>query len=140
MKINIVKITALSLFAAALVAAPAAVRAADTNTPAASSHEAHAHNKKHDTLPFHGKLTAVDKTAMTLTVGKRTFEITSETKIAKDGVPATLSDAVVGETVSGAYKKGADGKLSATTVTLGKKADAENTGGAKKKKKKAAAE
>jgi hypothetical protein len=140
MKTNILKITALSLFAAALVVAPATVRAEDTNAPAASGHETKAQKKIHETLPFHGKLAAVDKTAMTITVAKRTFEITSETKISKDGIPATLGDAVVGETVSGAYKKGADGKLSATTVNLGKKPEGENPAGASKKKKKDAAE
>ena len=138
MKTNVLKITALSLFAAALVAAPAAVRAADsTNTPAVSGQETPAKHKKHESeiMPFHGKLTAVDKTAMTITVGERTFEITSETKIMKDALPAILDDAVVGEMIGGAYKKNADGKLSATSVHIGLKSD-----GATKKKKKAAVE
>src|ERR1700756_312715 len=47
--------------------------------------------------PFHGKLVAVDKVAKTITVGKRTFLITSETKIKKGGKPATLEGGVVGE-------------------------------------------
>ncbi len=72
--------------------------------------------------PFHGKLVSIDKTAKTITVGKRTFQITSETKIKKSGKPATLEDGVVGETVSGYIKPGADGKLNATTVNFGPKA------------------
>jgi hypothetical protein len=136
MKRTILKITALSLLAAAVVAAPAAMHAAETtNAPSASSQEAPAKPKKseHATLPFNGKLSAIDTNAMTLKVGSRTFEITSETKITKDALPATLADGVVGEAVGGAYKKNADGKLSATSIHFGLQSD-----GATKKKKKAA--
>ena len=137
MKRTILKITALSLFAAAMVAAPTVTRAQDaTNAPAMSGQENPVKHKKHDTMPFHGKVSAIDANAMTFTVGTQTFEVTSETMITKGGKPATLTDAVVGETAGGAYKKGADGKLSTTTVTFGAKA----TGGSgeKKKKKKSA--
>ena len=72
--------------------------------------------------PFHGKLVAVDKGAKTITVGKRTFLITSETKLKKSGKPATLEDATVGEEVSGYVKPREDGKLAATTVSFGPKA------------------
>jgi len=143
MKKNVLKITALSLFAAAIVAAPATVHAADsTNAPAASGQEAPVKHKKRqaETLPFNGKLAAMDKDAMTITVGERKFEITSETKISKDGLPATLGDAVVGEMIGGAYKKNADGKLTATSVHIGLKSDGAKSEGATKKKKKAAAE
>jgi hypothetical protein len=122
MKRTILKITALSLFAAAIVAAPAVARAQDaTNAPAMSGQETPVKHKKHDVMPFRGKLSAIDTNAMTLTVGERTFEITSETKITKDGQPATLADGVVGEMAGGAYKKGADGELSATSVHFGLK-------------------
>jgi hypothetical protein len=86
MKRQILKITTLSLFAVAILAAP-----------------------------------ALDANAMTLTVGKLTVQVTSETKITKDGKPATLADGVVGEPASGYYKKDADGKLSATTIHFGSK-------------------
>jgi hypothetical protein len=121
MKTCILKTTVLTLFAVAIVIAPASLRAADsTNAPVAGSEVApkHKHNE-HSVLPFHGKLTAIDQSAMTVTVGERTFKITSETKIMKDNVPATLADGVVGEMVGGAYKKNADGKLSATTIRFG---------------------
>ena len=128
MKTTILKITALSLFAAAIVATPTITRAQDaTNAPAMSGQETPVKHKKHDTVPFHGKLSAIDKNAMTLTVGERTFEITSDTKITKDGKPATLADGVVGEMAGGAYKKGADGKLTATTVSFGAKAAKKKT-------------
>jgi hypothetical protein len=71
--------------------------------------------------PFHGKLVALDRAAKTITVGKRTFHITSETKLKKAGKPATLDAGVVGEVVSGYVKPSPDGKLVATTVTFGPK-------------------
>lgn len=117
MKKTILTITTLSLFAAAMIALPAPAQAQDTtstNAPAAP-----VKHKKHDHSVFNGKLSAVDTNAMTLTVGERTFEITSETKITKDGKPATLADGVVGETVGGAYKKDAEGKLTATSIHFG---------------------
>ncbi len=69
--------------------------------------------------PFRGKLVALDKVKKTITVGKRTFQITSETKLFKAGKPATFDDAVVGELASGGFKLAADGKLIATKVTFG---------------------
>lgn len=157
MKTLILKITALSLFAAAMVAAPTRAQdAMSTNAPAlvdqtpmpatnppavmdqtpipntSATTNAPVKHRKHDRLVFHGKLSAVDTNAMTLTVGERTFEISSETIITKDGGPAILSDGVVGEMAGGAYKKGADGKLTATSIHFGGNADGE-----KKKKKKA---
>ncbi len=128
MKKLILKITALSLFAAAFVVASTSARAQDamsTNMPVApeSTTNAPAKHHKHDHSVFNGKLSAIDKNAMTLTVGERTFEVTSETKITKNGQPATLADGVVGEMVGGAYKKGADGKLTATSVRFRDKAE-----------------
>jgi hypothetical protein len=70
---------------------------------------------------FRGTVSLVDTNAMTFTVGKRTFNITSETRITKNGEPATLEDIAVGDKVGGAYKKDDDGKLNATTVRDGKK-------------------
>ena len=90
--------------------------------PAVDSTETPKKEKKAAAGPFHGKLVALDKMAKTITVGKRTFQVTSETKIKKAGKPATLSDGVVGEPVSGYIKPAADGKLMATTVNFGPKA------------------
>ena len=81
--------------------------------------------------PFHGRLVAVDKTAKTITVGKRTFHVTSETKIKKAGKPATLDEGVAGEEVSGYVKPKEDGKLVATSVNFGPKNKSE---GPEKKK------
>jgi len=146
------KVTAASLMAVVIAAAPVALRAQEsaTNAPApapvqsvpavqptpATQPVPPPHKpKKHDHSVFTGTLSDVDTSAMTLKVGSRTFEITSETKITKDGLPATLSDGVKGEPVSGTYKKDASGKLTAMSIHLGGKPDGE-----KKKKKKANSE
>jgi len=122
MKKQIIKFT-LGLFATAILAAPLLTRAQEnsTNPPATSGQTEPAKPKKHEGNVFRGTVNALDAKAMTLTVGKRTFEVTSETKITKNGQPAILSDIAVGDKVGGAYKKAADGKLTATTINDGKK-------------------
>ncbi len=122
MKKQIVKLT-LSLFATAIIAAPVLSRAQDnsTNPPSAPGQTEPVKPKKHEGNVFRGSVSAVDTKAMTLTVGKRTFEVTSETKITKNGQPAILSDIAVGDKIGGAYKKTDDGKLAATTINDGKK-------------------
>lgn len=124
---NISKITVLSLCAAALVAMPALSQAEGTNTPASPSQAAPAKPNKHGILPFHGNLSAVDTKAMTLTVGTLTLQVTSDTKITKDGKSATLADGVVGEPVGGAYKKTDDGKLNAISIHFGAKVEKKTT-------------
>lgn len=61
-------------------------------------------------IPFHGKLSAVDTSAQTITlVGKkstRVFHLTSTTKITDGtGAPSSLAAATVGEDVGGSYDK-----------------------------------
>ena len=72
-------------------------------------------------IPFRGKLSA--KTDSSITVGTRTFEVTSDTKINKNGKPATLADGVVGEEVAGQYRE-EGGKLNAKMIRFGAKPDA----------------
>ena len=107
-----------AIAAAALIAVPAlrAQDAASTNSPAVTA-PAPAH--KHG-LQLHGKVTAVDTAAMTVTIGSKTYNLTSETKILKEGKPATISDITVGETLRGSYKKVGD-KLNVTTIHIGEK-------------------
>lgn len=120
--------------ATAPVAAPAAPAAtaptkptpATTTTTSTTTTQA-GHNKS-GVLPFHGKLKAVDTAAMTVSIGTRTFSITSETIIIKDGKPATLADGVVGDDTGGAYKKTDDGKLVITKLRFGAKTATESTG------------
>lgn len=119
MNTSITKLSLLGLLAVALAGLPVCAGAKDVNAPAVEKKAAKA--PKSGALPFHGKLKAVDKTEKTITVGKRTFQITADTKIVKADKPATLSDGVVGEDVSGAYKTESDGKLAATKITFGPK-------------------
>jgi hypothetical protein len=122
---NIVKTAILTLLASAIIAEPAISQAQDngTNAPAASDQSTNspAKPKKHGSLVASGNASEVDTNAMTLTVGKHTFAITSETRITKNGQPAILSDIAVGDKVGVAYKKTEDGKFDAATINDGKK-------------------
>src|SRR5258708_35790873 len=110
MKKSIVRLSVLGLTAAALASAQVNLCAQSTNKATAEKkaapQTADTTNTDKSTKggPFHGKLGALDKVAKTITVGKRTFQITSATKIKKAGKPAMLEDGVVGETVSGYVK------------------------------------
>jgi hypothetical protein len=117
------------LLAGAVTATPYQLFAQATNKAAGEQKEA---SHKQLSGPFHGKLASMDKTAKTITVGKRTFHITSESKLLKAGKPATLDDAVVGEEISGGFRT-EEGKMVATKVNIGPKAT-EPKGGAKKEK------
>lgn len=125
MKRTILKLMTLGVFAAAIAVTPTSSRAADTNTPAAAPAASAAPAK------FYGPVTAVDTNAMTFTVGDQTFAVTGESQMTKDGKPATLADATVGEPARGSYTTTKAGKLDVTKVRFGKKPG----GGGKKKKK-----
>ncbi len=133
---SIVKACGLILLGCAMMATPTALLAQTTkeNATKSGAEKKPPTDKKPSAGPFHAKLTAVDRAARTITVGKRTFQITSETKFNKMGKPATLDDAVVGEEVSGYVKPNDDGKLVATKVNLGPKADTSTAKSEKKKK------
>jgi hypothetical protein len=120
MKKHILPFIITTLFAAAIAGVPTLSRAQDTNAAAPSNQTNAPVQKKHSLSVANGKVSALDATAMTLTVGKRTFEINSDTKINKDGKPAVLGDISVGDKVGISYKKSDDGKLTAMTVNDGK--------------------
>jgi Domain of unknown function (DUF5666) len=97
------------------------VAAPSTEMPAVAATNSTVKVKKPRTsLVSSGKVSAVDTNAMTLTVGKHTFDITSETRITKNGQPAVLSDIAMDDKVGVSYKK-SEGKLDATTINDGKK-------------------
>ena len=130
MKQTRIQMYLLGLAAAALIIAPINLLSQTGDKAPAEKHSAAQSTdaqKPAKAGPFHGKLAAIDKVAKTITVGKRTFQITSETKLKKAGKPATLEDGVVGGTVSGYVKPSADGKLVATTVNFGVKATGDST-------------
>jgi hypothetical protein len=119
MKKQLAKLILLGWCAAAILAAPALSRAQDaTNAPVASAPVKHKH--KRNTLPYRGYLAALDTNAMTITVGNLSLQVTSATRITKDGNPAVLADGVVGQPVSGSYKKGTDGMTNAVSIHFGK--------------------
>ncbi len=88
--------------------------------------EVAAEGKKDRAIPFRGNINEIDKSAKTITIGKekkRTFHITAETKIQRNGKEATLEDAAVGDEVGGSYRE-KDGKLQAASLRLGAKPEA----------------
>ena len=106
-------IALFAIAAAALMAVPALTLAQDATAPAAKKQPA-----------IHGKVSAVDAAAMTVTVntkkgGDQTYTVNSDTKIMKDGVAAKLADIAVGDVISGAYKEDG-GKMIATKINVGK--------------------
>jgi hypothetical protein len=112
---------AIATIALALVALP--VHETYAKKAAASPGASPAANS--DTkYPFHGKVKSVDVSGMTFTLDglkPRTFAVTADTKIMKNGAPATLKDAVVGDDVGGRTEKSPDGKLTALSVRFGPK-------------------
>jgi hypothetical protein len=96
--------------------------------------------KEKKSVPFHGKISAVDQTAKTFSIaGKekaRVFTITEATVITKDGKPGTMADLAAEEEVRGSYWKREDGSIEAKIVKLGQKTEAETSKSKKKKKEK----
>ena len=88
-----------------------------TNKPASST--------KAKSKRYSGKITSVDESAKTITFTlpggtTHTVHINSKTRpMKKNGEPATLADATVGEHVSGSYHVDDSGDWIATTVNIG---------------------
>ncbi len=116
---NILKLGALVAIAASMAAIPFVTSAQSTNAPTTEKHSKS--KKAAQGHPFHGNLSAVDKTEKTITVGKSVYQVTSETKISKDGKPAALEDGVIGEECGGYAKTNSVGKVVATTLRFGAK-------------------
>jgi hypothetical protein len=109
---------------------------ATTSSPAASPATSPAAKQATRPLPFRGKISAVDQSAKTFTLGgkegSRVFKVTDSTTIMKAGAPGTMADIVENEQARGTYFKQADGTLEAKTVRLGPKAAGEKKAKAKK--------
>ena len=123
---SILRIGALSLLAAAIAAAPAQLLAQSTNTPAADKKTAVAQKdrrpRRKPPIPSMGSWPRWTKSPKPSRWASPSTRSLPQTKITKDGKPATLEDGVVGEPVSGYVKPTDDGKMAATTVHFGAKA------------------
>jgi ribosomal protein S1 len=79
---------------------------------------------------FSGKVTAVNRSANTVTVNRKTYNVLPTTQIVRLGRPANIKDIKVGEELSGVYKNSSDGKMELLSLNLsGRAKDA--TGGSK---------
>ena len=112
---NVITLTRIGLMALAIAGVETKLNAQDGDAPAAM--QATAENQR--AYPFNGKLKAVDRDAGTITVGNRTFKLTSETRY----LQGSLEEAQLGEKVGGSYWKTADGTLTVKSVRFGSKPD-----------------
>ena len=124
MKKSIIRIAVFSLLVAALAVTSGQAFGQETKAKDKKAEKGEKAAKKQGSLPFHGKVGAVDKTAKTITVGGLVFQVTSETKITKADKPATMDAASVGEEIRGSYKKTENGKLVAVLIRIGPKPEA----------------
>ena len=81
---NVIKLTRIGLMALAIAGVETKLNAQDGDAPAAM--QAAAENQR--AYPFNGKLKAVDRDAGTITVGNRTFKLTSETRYLQGSLEA----------------------------------------------------
>jgi hypothetical protein len=131
---TLIKSFAIAVFTVGLATSPQLLAQTTNKAPAekkSSTEKKDSTEKKQASIPFHGNIVTLDKNARTITVGKRIFQINSETKIFKSDKPATFADGAVGDYVTGSYKKSDDGKLIAHSVYFGGKS---SKGTAEKKK------
>lgn len=111
--IKLIKWTSIGLMALAIAGIQLELQAQEADAPAAKAKVA----SRKGTGPFNGKVVSVDTAAGTVTVGKRTFKISSETKVTN----GSLASANVGDKVGGAFRTEDDGTLVATTIWFGAK-------------------
>ena len=112
------KLLISGILACSLLSLIPASQAADKPTE-----EAPPKTKPTSRLTLHGTVSAIDKTAKTITLEdtekNRTFQVTSATRIHKDGKPATLDEVAVGESARATYRE-KEGKLELNTLRVGK--------------------
>jgi Cu/Ag efflux protein CusF len=134
MKKTLLKLAAITLLVG-FVAGPVQAQDKKEDKPAAAGEDKKAAPKG---VPGHGKVTAVDEAAKTITIGgkkDRTFNVTSKTHILKSGKPATLADAKVGDEVGVYYaSEEKDGKHDLITLNVGPKPEGKGTKAEHKKK------
>lgn len=111
------------LLAAALLSATRAARAADNTSPTTTTTSTSKSEAKTKYMPFRGKISAVDKSAKTITLaGKtksRTFLLKDDTRIHNDGKPAVIDDVQPGALVGGRARATATGEWELVVLNLG---------------------
>jgi len=132
---NLSRISALALLAAACLVCPSTILAANAAADAAAAAPTTLPTTN-PALRFYGPITAIDPAAKTFTVGDQTFCVVADSHLSKsDDSPATLEDAKVGEPARGTYTTSADGKLNVVKVRFGKKTGGKTGGKTGTKKK-----
>jgi hypothetical protein len=114
-KICLVLLTAVTMAAFTAQAQTNAMPSGTNKPPAAA---------KPRVKRYAGKIASVDKDAKTITITlangtSQTIQITSNTKIKKDGQPGTFADAVAGQKVRASEHQDDSGNWVATTVNIG---------------------
>ena len=73
-------------------------------------------------MPVYGKVGAIDKQAGTIALqGKekvRTFYVTSQTKVHRDGKPAKLEEVIIGQWIGGYARPDVNGRSTLSTLNL----------------------
>ena len=127
-----------------------AARAADrqTGAPAAQMKDdagatAPAPSAKMSRYPIRGKLKAVDAAGRTFTLAgaekDRVFKTTAQTQIIRQGKPATLAEAVIGDEVGGLVEKQGNGTILVLKVRFGPKTEEEQKATSPKRKPRSSA-
>src|SRR5688572_29908139 len=122
MKTSIRNLLTIGLVAAFTIGSAVSIHAEEKNAKAAKAEKAEKSEKATSDrkMPFNGKVAEIDKAAKTVKIGKRTFHITDQSEITKDGKKAILDDAKVGEISGGSYQD-KDGKLQIVKIRFGPK-------------------
>ena len=116
MKDAVLQFSLLGLLVAAVAGTPIGLRAQATNAPLPGLIQI---NK--NLFPFRGKLSAIDNKASTITLNNQTIQITPDTKISRQGKPASLAEGAEGDFVAGTFRKETDGKLKALDLNFAPK-------------------
>jgi len=82
-------------------------------------------------VPFRGTIKSVDKTAQTFVIGARTFVVTPRSKLLQADKPVPLTEALVGEWVTGSYLRTSETKLPVLSLYVGGKSPAAGSPNAK---------
>lgn len=126
----LLKVGAMIALGAVVACLPLSAPAQETEGRTPAVEKKTVGEKKARPVPFQGTLAKVDKSARAITVGKRVFQITAQTRLFKNGgaAPAVLEDGVVGQRVTGSYIKPAEGTaLVAWSVYFGGKGEGQTT-------------